>query len=92
MKWWQRFLGAKPDASLDGQEYRVATKLYSQDGQREVELREFRHGPTYLLERELDSSGVLVDRHSGSLVGPFKSPQAAEKFIVATAWFNGADA
>ena len=89
MRWWRRFLKAKSEASLNGQMFRVAAALYSQDGQREVEVREFRNGRTYLVERELGDSGTFVDRHSGSMVGPFKSPQTAEKFIVATDWFTG---
>ena len=89
MKWWKRLLKAKDEAQLDGQECRVAVRLYSLDGRREVDVCEFRAGQTYLIERELGDSGVFVDRHSGKLVGPFESPEAAEQFIVATDWFNG---
>lgn len=89
MTWWRRFLKANAEASLDGQEFRVAAALYSQDVQREVEVREFRDGRTYLVERELSDGGAFVDRHSGSMVGPFRSPSTAEKFIVTTDWFTG---
>jgi hypothetical protein len=33
--------------------------------------------------------GAFNDRHSGRMVGPFASPEDAEKFIVTTAWFRG---
>jgi hypothetical protein len=32
---------------------------------------------------------TFKDRHSGKMVGPFASPEAAEKFIVATPWLCG---
>jgi hypothetical protein len=70
-------------------EHKVAFKLYSDDGKREVEVREFSHGETYLVERERAEGGTFNDRHKGRMVGPFPSPENAEKFIVATAWFCG---
>lgn len=73
---------------LQGQQFRVACRLYSKDGQREIEVLEFRMGETYLVERELVGS-AFEDRHSGKLVGPFSSPEAAEHFIVGTDWFCG---
>jgi len=77
---------------LHGLQYRVAFKLYSQDGKREVEVLEFSNGETYLREREWVEGTTFKDRHSGNVVGPFASPEDAEKFIVATTWFNGGDA
>jgi hypothetical protein len=75
--------------TLEGQEFRVAFNLYSSDGRREVEVREFRSGQTYLVERDLVEGTTFKDRHDGRMVGPFASPEVAEKFIVATAWFCG---
>lgn len=89
MAWWTRLCRKGGDSSVEGQEFQVAFRLYSEDGNREVEVCEFRNGKTYLLERELDVSGIFVERHSGSMVGPFKSPKAAERFIIKTAWFEG---
>ena len=89
MAWWTRFLKRKSQSPLYGQEFRVAFNLYSEDGRREVEACEFRNGETYLVERERDKGGAFKDRHSGRPVGPFTSPEAAEQFIVATAWFRG---
>jgi hypothetical protein len=77
--------------TLQGLEYRTAFTLYSEDGNREVEVREFSNGETYLVERERIGA-TFRDRHSGSMVGPFASPKKAEAFIVATQWFQGRDA
>ena len=82
---------AADGSSLDGLEYKVAFKLYSDDGKREVEVRQFSNGETYLVEREWVEGTTFNDRHSGRMVGPFASPETAEKFIVSTAWFCGCD-
>jgi hypothetical protein len=76
-------------SSLQGQEYRSAFTLYSVDGKRAAEVLEFRNGETYLDEREWFEGTIFKNRHSGSLVGPFASPEDARKFIVATSWFRG---
>ena len=89
MAWWSRFFGRQARSPLHGLEYRVAFKLYSQDAKREVEVLEFRNGETYLREREWVKGTTFIDRHSGNVVGPFASPEDAEKFIVATPWFTG---
>jgi hypothetical protein len=73
-------------------EFRIACKLYDVDAGREVEVREFRNGEVYLVERERVDGEAFVDRHSGRMVGPFASAEAAEEFIVATAWFTGREA
>jgi len=91
MAWWDRLLKRKAQSPLTGQEYRVAFNLYSEDGKREAEVREFRSGETYITEREWVEGTTFRDRHSGRMVGPFASPEAAESFIVATAWFCGRD-
>ena len=74
---------------LQGQEYRSAFKLYSLDGKRAADVLEFQNGETYIDELEWVEETTYKNRHSGSLVGPFASPEDAEKFIVATSWFNG---
>jgi len=74
---------------LRGLNFRIASELYSEDGKREVEIREFSNGETYLVERERGEGTTFNDRHAGRMVGPFSSPEDAEKFIVATAWFCG---
>jgi hypothetical protein len=89
MAWWKRLLNRTASSPLEGQEFRVAFSLYSADGQREVEVREFHTGQTYLVEREWVEGTTFADRHSGRMVGPFASRKAAEKFIAATAWFCG---
>ncbi|MGN6516719.1 MAG: hypothetical protein ACTHLR_12875 [Rhizomicrobium sp.] len=91
MAWWDRIFKRNVGPRLQGAEYRVAFNLYSEDGKREVEVREFRNGEIYLVEREWVEGTTFEDRHAGQMVGPFASPQAAEKFIVATAWFCGRD-
>ena len=89
MAWWNQIFKRKTGSSLNGLEYRVAFKLHSDDGKREVEVREFCNGETYLVERERVEGTTFNDRHEGRLVGPFASPADAEKFVVATAWFSG---
>ena len=74
---------------LQGQEYRSAFKLYSLDGKRAADVLEFQNGETYIDELEWVEGTTYENRHSGSLVGPFASPEDAEKFIVATTWFSG---
>lgn len=74
---------------LDGAEYRTVCTLYSEDGKRAAEIREFSNGETYLVESERFEDTAFVDRHSGRMVGPFASPEHAERFIVATEWFVG---
>lgn len=85
MRWFSRLLQRRP-RSMD--EYRVACALFSGDGARQAEVLEFKSGDTYLRESELRGE-VFEPRHEGRLVGPFRSPEAAERFIVGTAWFNG---
>ena len=76
-------------SSLHGQEYRSAFTLYSVDGERAAEVLEFRNGEIYIDEQEWFEGATFKNRHSGSLVGPFASPEDAEKFILATSWFRG---
>jgi len=52
MGWWKKLFGRASDRSLDGAMYQVTTTLYSQDGKRSAEIREFDNGQTYLLESE----------------------------------------
>ena len=91
MAWRSRLFKQKPKAQLHGLEYKVSFNLYSKDGKREVEVRQFSNGETYLVERERVEGSTFGDRHGGRMVGPFTSPEAAEKFIVATSWFRGRD-
>ena len=88
MAWWKRLLRRR-GVSIAGMEYRVASTLYSSDGKRAAEVREFSNGETYLLESEWVEWTTFQPRHSGKLVGPFPSPEHAERFIVTTSWFNG---
>lgn len=89
MGWWKQLFGRTIDRSLDGAAYRVATTLYSRDGKRSVEVRVFDDGQTYLLESEWVDGTGFSERHEGRMVGPFRSPEHAEQFIVTTAWFRG---
>ena len=91
MMWWKRLLSRLTHKSLNGAMYRVTSTLYSSDGKRAAEIREFDNGATYLLESNWVEETTFRERHGGKLVGPFASPKHAERFIVATAWFNGAD-
>jgi hypothetical protein len=47
-------------STLVGQSYTIAFKLYSDDGRREVEVREFSNGETYLVERDLLEGQISV--------------------------------
>ena len=89
MAWWRQIFKRKTGSRLHGLHFKVAFKLYSKDGKREAEVREFSNGEVYLIEREWIEGTTFSDRHSGRMVGPFASPEAAEKFIVSTAWFCG---
>ena len=91
MAWWNKVAG-RLDGNLKGCKYRLSATLYNLDASRSAALLDFGliRG-TYVREQELGEDGSYVDRHGGSLVGPFTSPRAAETFIVATAWFNGRD-
>jgi hypothetical protein len=71
------------------QEYKIAFILYSDDGERAAEVLEFHNGEIYLDEKERIEGAAFRNRHSGRVVGPFASVEDAEKFIVATTWFNG---
>ena len=77
------------ESPLQGQRYRSAFKLYSLDGKRAADVLEFENGETYIDELEWVEGTTYENRHSGSLVGPFASPEDAEKFVVATSWFSG---
>ena len=65
--------------------------LYSADGKRAAYVMDFGDGEVYLDEQEVGDGPTFHNRHSGRLVGPFKSPIDAEKFVVATPWFCGTD-
>ncbi|MBS0411117.1 MAG: hypothetical protein JSR86_14455 [Proteobacteria bacterium] len=73
---------------LTGLSYRVIFQLYSKDGARAVDVMEFEGGEIYLNEQERREDGAYENRHSGNLVGPFATSEAAEAFIVGTTWFN----
>ncbi len=88
MEWLKRLLGQRR-SSIAGMEYRVNRTLYSADGKRAAEVREFANGKTYLLESEWAEGTAFRPRHSGAVVGPFNSPEQAEQFIVTTEWFIG---
>ena len=89
MRWWRQLWGPSTSDSLQGKKYRVIARLYSADGKRCAEVCKFRWGKTYLLESEWVEGTTYAPRHVGRMVGPFKSPLAAERFITATEWFNG---
>jgi hypothetical protein len=89
MVWWKRVLKPVSNAGLHGSEYIISCTLYSKDGNRAAEVRVFANGETYLAESESVDGTTFVDRHLGSMVGPFKSPELAESFIVGTSWFCG---
>jgi hypothetical protein len=76
-------------SKLAGLDYRVAFSVCSPDGKRAADICEFSNGESYLDEKEWVEGTTFANRHGGSLVGPFKSPEEAETFIVATAWFIG---
>ena len=91
MTLWKRWFRQERHNALDGAMYRVTSTLYSSDGKRSAEIREFDNGETYLLESDWVEATTFKERHEGRLVGPFASPEHAERFIVATTWFNGTD-
>lgn len=89
MAWWDRLLKRTAKSRLQGMQYRTVCTLYSEDGKRAAEVREFANGKTYLAESEWVEGTTFKDRHSGSMVGPFASPARAERFIVGTSRFVG---
>jgi hypothetical protein len=91
MNWWSALRARLWRTPHPGDEFRVVKIVYSADGKRAAEVHQFDFGPTYLLESDQGEDGQRVKRHSGRLVGPFHSPLQAERFIIATAWFNGPD-
>ena len=89
--WWNKVV-ARLDGNLKRRKYRLTSTLYSLDASRSAALLDFGLMlGTYINEQERTSDGSYVDRHCGRLVGPFTSPKAAERFIVATPWFTGRD-
>ena len=84
-------MGRAKHKSLDGTMYRVASTLYSSDGKRTAEVRKFDNGETYLLESDWAEDTTFTARRGGRLGVPFALPKHAERFIVATAWFNGTE-
>jgi hypothetical protein len=89
MRWWKKLFSRAGDKSLDGAMYQIVKTLYSQDGKRSAEIREFDNGQTYLLESDWVNGTEFRERHDGRMVGPFRSPRHAEQFVVTTAWFTG---
>jgi hypothetical protein len=51
---------------IQGQEYRSAFKLYSEDGKRVAEVLEFRNGETSLDEQEWVEGTTFRNRHTAS--------------------------
>ena len=92
MAWLERLFRRGGKSALDRAAFRTAFVLYSEDGKRAAEVREFSNGQTYLLESEWVSGTTFEERHGGQMVGPFKSPAHAERFIVTTSWFTGQSA
>jgi hypothetical protein len=75
--------------SLQGREFVVRKVLYTEDGKRAVKICEFDNGETYLDEQQWIEGTTFINRHRNRLVGPFKSPDQAERFIITTDWFQG---
>lgn len=88
---WLDFLFGKKSEPAEGDAYQVINLLYSEDAGRCVEVRKFAADKTYIIERERGDAGSYIDRHGRAMVGPFGSPEEAERFIVATPWFTGKD-
>ena len=72
-----------------GLEFRIPFTLYTEDGERAAEVREFENGQSHLVEMERIDGTTYKDRHSGKMVGSFDSSEEAERFIVTTPWFRG---
>jgi hypothetical protein len=89
MGWWGRFLRRRTASPSAGFEARAVFKLYSEDGRREAEVLELRDRKAYVIERDWVEGTMFKARHPGRPVGPFASVEAAEAFIVSTAWFCG---
>lgn len=89
MRWWRQLRSKGLETSRAGKAYCIAATLYSADGKRCAEILKFRWGKTYLRESDWVEGTLFAPRHEGRLVGPFDTPLAAERFIVATDWFNG---
>lgn len=87
--WWRRLFRGRTTPTLANMAFTTFCVLYSADGKRQAEVLVFANGQTYLRESEQVDGGTFENRHGGSPVGPFASPEAAERFIVATAWFRG---
>ena len=52
MEWWDRLFKRAAKSARDGSCYRTVCTLYSEDGKRAAEVREFSNGETYLVESE----------------------------------------
>ena len=91
MAWWNK-LFRRLHGTLEGRKYRTLTALYNLDASRSATLLDFGFTlGTYIKEQERRADGQYVDRFGGALVGPFRSPDLAERFIVRTDWFSGRD-
>ena len=88
MDWWKKLFSGVREKSLDGAMYQVVTTLYSRDGKRSAEIRDFDNGHTYLLESKWVKGTKFKKRHEGRMVGPCRSPKHAEQCIISTAWFT----
>ena len=89
MAWWHRLFvwGAKRPSEW----YRVPIRLFSRDGKRSVELRQYRNGQVFFVDQIWVEGTTFKDRDEGAQIGPFESLAAAETAAVNRPWFGATD-
>jgi hypothetical protein len=89
MAWWHRFFAPSDGDPSKNTEYRVVCNLYNSEGKRGAEVRVRRDGRAYFVEQEWVEGTTFTDRGRGEEIGPFESPEAAERAAVGRPWFSG---
>ena len=88
MAWWRRFLPLRAGRVLADTDYFVPFRLYSKDGKRSVEMRVHRDGLAYFVDQEWVEGTTFKNRGRGEEIGPYETPEAAERAAVARSWFS----
>ena len=70
-------------------DYTVAFELYNKNAKRGAQVRIYRDGRAYFVDREWVEGTTFKDRSGSALNGPYDTPVEAEKAAVSRPWFYG---